>query len=188
MCRLTQCQPSTPGPIRTQVPGRLYFKLFWEQIPNFILSTVSATVLSQNWLCIKTPVFFFSHQAELQIKFSKNMKNKQFFSGWGTESRFGLRLNNSAGLWFWLQCVDGCHPAASLFVLYACLRRCISISSLKTIIPRWEWEASFMALDWMHIRYCSGVSSSAQCFSCQRWKRPGTGVRITMRSPCKYFR
>lgn len=44
-----------------------------------------------------------------------------------------------------------------------------------------------MALDWMHMRYCSGVSSSAHCFSCHRWKRPDTGVRITIRSLRRYF-
>lgn len=74
-----------------------------------------------------------------------------------------------------------------LWVLKACLWRWASISSRNTSMPRWEWEASFMALDWMHMRYCSGVSSSAHCFSCHRWKRLDTGVRITIRSLRRYF-
>lgn len=73
-------------------------------------------------------------------------------------------------------------------LLNFCLCRCVSISCLKTSIPSWPWEASFMALDCMHILYCSGVSSSRHCFSCQRWKRPLTGVRITMRLLWRYLR
>lgn len=73
-------------------------------------------------------------------------------------------------------------------LLSFCLCRCVSISCLKTSIPSWPWEASFMALDCMHILYCSGVSSSRHCFSCHRWKRPLTGVRITMRLLWRYLR
>lgn len=73
-------------------------------------------------------------------------------------------------------------------LLVFCLRRWASISCLKTSIPSWPWEASFMALDCMHILYCSGVSSSRQRFSCQRWKRPRTGVLTTIRLLWRYLR
>ncbi|KAK2505575.1 hypothetical protein MC885_014744 [Smutsia gigantea] len=67
-------------------------------------------------------------------------------------------------------------------------REWASISGLKTSIPSCPWDASFMALDCMHILYCSGASSSTQCFSCHRWKRPLTGVRTTTRLLCRYLR
>lgn len=79
-----------------------------------------------------------------------------------------------------------CHaflPAALCF----CLRRWASISWRKKSIPSWLWEASFMAFDCMHILYCSGGSSSSQCFSCHRWKRPREGARTTSRLLCRYF-
>lgn len=82
-------------------------------------------------------------------------------------------------------------PGVHVFLLLVfcfCLRRWASISCLKTSIPSCPWEASFMAFDCMHILYCSGVSSSTQRFSCQRWKSPRTGVRTTMRLLCRYLR
>lgn len=75
-----------------------------------------------------------------------------------------------------------------LLVFCFCLRRWASISCLNTSMPSCPWDASFMALDCMHILYCSGVSSSAQCFSCHRWKSPRTGVRTTMRLLWRYLR
>lgn len=82
-------------------------------------------------------------------------------------------------------------PGVHVFLLLVfcfCLWRWASISCLKTSIPSCPWEASFMAFDCMHILYCSGVSSSTQRFSCQRWKSPRTGVRTTMRLLCRYLR
>ncbi len=68
-----------------------------------------------------------------------------------------------------------------------CLRRCDSISCLKSSMPSWPCEASFMALDCMHILYWSGGSSSTQRFSCHRWKRPRDGARTTSRLLWRYF-
>lgn len=68
-----------------------------------------------------------------------------------------------------------------------CLRRCASISCLKNSIPSWPCEASFMALDCMHMRYWSGGSSSAHCFSCHRWNKPRAGARTTKRLLWMYF-
>lgn len=89
--------------------------------------------------------------------------------------------------WGWTWTRGSAQSSVLLWVLKACFRRWASISSWKTSIPRWECEASFMALDWMHMRYCSGVSSSAHCFSCHIWKRSDTGVRITISSLRRYF-
>lgn len=44
-----------------------------------------------------------------------------------------------------------------------------------------------MALDCMHMRYWSGGSSSAQCFSCHRWNKPRDGARTTRRLLWRYF-
>lgn len=68
-----------------------------------------------------------------------------------------------------------------------CLRRWASISCLKNSIPSWPCEASFMALDCMHMRYWSGGSSSAHCFSCHRWNKPRAGARTTRRLLWMYF-
>lgn len=95
------------------------------------------------------------------------------------KSSFSFSLNPFLLANFWLQ----------VFLLLSfCLWRWVSISCLNTSIPSWPWEASFMALDCMHILYCSGVSSSRHCFSCQRWKRPLMGVLITMRLLWRYLR
>lgn len=73
------------------------------------------------------------------------------------------------------------------FCCWFCLRRWASISCLKKSMPSWPCEASFMALDCMHMRYWSGGSSSAQFFSCHRWNKPREGARTTNRLLWRYF-
>ena len=65
--------------------------------------------------------------------------------------------------------------------------KCSSISLWKNSSPSWPCEASLMALVCMHILYLSGGSSSAQVFSCHRWKRPRDGERITISLLWRYF-